>query len=544
MEISEAISLVPPDAETPSTNHAHSDQGFLPSSPNPALASSGLDHAVLDELQKLDLKEEGEDDGEPDEVQKLDSVEKVEEDGAGELQKVDLKAEDGAGELQKVDLKAEDGAGELQKKVDSKAEEGGEGVEEEEKSSGEQEIEIVNGEKNERQSEQSEQSDGGEGWGGNQGWEEDGGGVEEKKAVETQESNRRYQYPVRPEAEDCSYYLKTGSCKFGSNCKFNHPVRRKPNQVPKERVKDKDESAENPSQTECKYYLRSGGCKYGENCRYSHSREKPSVAPVLELNFLGLPIRPDERECPYYMRNGSCKYASNCRFNHPDPTTTGGSDPPSGYGNGGPASLQGASQSTVAPWSAPRPLNEAPVYSTLMIPPPQVVSSQNSEWNGYQAPAYVPERIMPARPPYMMNNSLAEINVYKQYPHQNQVEEFPERPGQPFCSYFLRTGDCKFKSNCKYHHPKTHTAVAPQIALSDKGLPLRPDQSICTHYSRYGLCKFGPACKFDHPLHISSSTTSGPDHQLPFSDLATTNGAGMSGSRNGTDVTSQPQPVQ
>ncbi|KAM2763354.1 hypothetical protein PS2_014972 [Malus domestica] len=544
MEISEAISLVPPDPETPSTNHAHSDQGFLPSSPNPALASSGLDHAVLDELQKLDLKEEGEDDGEPDEVQKLDSVEKVEEDGAGELQKVDLKAEDGAGELQKVDLKAEDGAGELQKKVDSKAEEGGEGVEEEEKSSGEQEIEIVNGEKNERQSEQSEQSDGGEGWGGNQGWEEDGGGVEEKKAVETQESNRRYQYPVRPEAEDCSYYLKTGSCKFGSNCKFNHPVRRKPNQVPKERVKDKDESAENPSQTECKYYLRSGGCKYGENCRYSHSREKPSVAPVLELNFLGLPIRPDERECPYYMRNGSCKYASNCRFNHPDPTTTGGSDPPSGYGNGGPASLQGASQSTVAPWSAPRPLNESPVYSTLIIPPPQVVSSQNSEWNGYQASAYVPERIMPARPPYMMNNSLAEINIYKQYPHQNQVEEFPERPGQPFCSYFLRTGDCKFKSNCKYHHPKTHTAVAPQIALSDKGLPLRPDQSICTHYSRYGLCKFGPACKFDHPLHISSSTTSGPHHQLPFSDLATTNGAGMAGSRNGTDVTSQPQPVQ
>ncbi|XP_068309253.1 zinc finger CCCH domain-containing protein 67-like isoform X1 [Pyrus communis] len=623
MAISEAISLVPPDPETPSTSHAHSDQGFLPSSPDPALAPSGVDHAVLDE--KLDLKEEGEDDGEPDEVQKLDSIEKVEEDEAGELQKVDLKAEDEAGELQKVDLKAEDGAGELQKvefyegvevplnptsvpsparsdlvpeifdwirtldppvlnrirngdpallheiqqfdpaveirnfelsivdeirnfdrafPSDLKAEEGGEGVEEEEKSYGAQEVEIVNGEKNERQSEQSEQSDGGEGWGGNQGWEEDGGGVEEKKAVETQESNRRYQYPVRPEAEDCSYYLKTGSCKFGSNCKFNHPVRRKPNQVPKERVKDKDESAENPSQTECKYYLRSGGCKYGENCRYSHSREKPSVAPVLELNFLGLPIRPGERECPYYMRNGSCKYASNCRFNHPDPTTTGGSNPPSGYGNGGPASLQGASQSTVAPWSAPRPLNEAPVYSTLMIPPPQVVSSQNSEWNGYQAPAYVPERSMPARPPYMMNNSVAETNIYKQYPHQNQVEEFPERPGQPICNYFLRTGDCKFKSNCKYHHPKNHTAVAPPVIFSDKGLPLRPDQNICTHYSRYGICKFGPTCKFDHPLRISSSTTSGPDHRLPFSDSATTNGAGMAGSRNGTDVTSQPQPVQ
>jgi len=38
------------------------------------------------------------------------------------------------------------------------------------------------------------------------------------------------QYPLRPEAEDCSFYLKTGTCKFGFNCKFNHPVRRR-NQV-------------------------------------------------------------------------------------------------------------------------------------------------------------------------------------------------------------------------------------------------------------------------------------------------------------------------
>lgn len=38
------------------------------------------------------------------------------------------------------------------------------------------------------------------------------------------------QYPLRPEAEDCSFYLKTGTCKFGFNCKFNHPVWRR-NQV-------------------------------------------------------------------------------------------------------------------------------------------------------------------------------------------------------------------------------------------------------------------------------------------------------------------------
>lgn len=41
---------------------------------------------------------------------------------------------------------------------------------------------------------------------------------------------RRSLYPVRPDVEDCSHYVRTGACKFGPNCKFNHPFRRK-NQV-------------------------------------------------------------------------------------------------------------------------------------------------------------------------------------------------------------------------------------------------------------------------------------------------------------------------
>ncbi|CAN6718116.1 unnamed protein product [Malus baccata var. baccata] len=324
--------------------------------------------------------------------------------------------------------------------------------EKEEKAEEEEKVRETEKEKENEKERKREKSESSSSGGGGGGGNENGGEVEEEVVGE---SSRRNQYPLRPEAGDCRYDLRTGNCKFGSDRKNNHLRRRKNKQVPKESVKDMDESAENPSQTECKYYLRSGGCKHGENCRYSHSKGK------LELNFLGLPIRPGKRECPYYMQNGSCKYASNCRFNHPDPTATGGSDPPSGYGNGGPAFLQGASQSTVAPWSAPRPLNEDPVYSTLMIPPPQLVSSQNSEWNGYQASTYAPERSMPARPPYMMNNSVAETNVYRQHPHQNQVEEFPERPGQPLCSSFLRKGDCKFKSKCKYHHPKTHRSRPP-----------------------------------------------------------------------------------
>ena len=54
------------------------------------------------------------------------------------------------------------------------------------------------------------------------------GGDEPEKKDEIDVA-KKYQYPVRPEAEDCSFYLKTGTCKFGSNCKFNHPVRKKTN---------------------------------------------------------------------------------------------------------------------------------------------------------------------------------------------------------------------------------------------------------------------------------------------------------------------------
>lgn len=43
-------------------------------------------------------------------------------------------------------------------------------------------------------------------------------------------NGRRINYPMRPDAEDCAYYMKFGTCKFGLNCKFNHPPRRR-NQV-------------------------------------------------------------------------------------------------------------------------------------------------------------------------------------------------------------------------------------------------------------------------------------------------------------------------
>lgn len=323
------------------------------------------------------------------------------------------------------------------------------------------------------------------------------------------EKSRRIRFPVRPEAEDCSFYLRTGMCKFGMNCKFNHPPDRKsqPGKVKRkedslhstaQKVKEKDDSK--TEQVDCKYFDRPGGCKFGKACKFNHSRKSTTAA---ELNFMGLPIRPGERECPYYMRNGSCKFGANCKFNHPDPTSLGGSNNHSGHSNGGSILSPNVPQSALGSWS-PAALSDSPPYVPLMFQPTQGVPSQ-PEWHAYQVPVYSPERSLPLASAYATKRQPLERNVYTHQQQQILGDEFPERPGKPECSYFLKTGNCKFRSACKFHHPKNESAKSTSCALSESGLPLRPGQSVCSHYSRYGICKFGPACKYDHPVNYAHS---------------------------------------
>lgn len=51
---------------------------------------------------------------------------------------------------------------------------------------------------------------------------------------------------------------------------------------------------------------------------------------------------------------------------------------------------------------------------------------------------------------------------------------FPERPGQQECQYYLKTGDCKYGSSCRYHHPPEVIAPKATVILSPMGLPMRP----------------------------------------------------------------------
>ncbi|XP_055831068.1 zinc finger CCCH domain-containing protein 67-like [Solanum dulcamara] len=136
------------------------------------------------------------------------------------------------------------------------------------------------------------------------------------------------------------------------------------------------------------YYLTEGGCKYRKAYKYNHSRIKGAISPVLDFNFLSLPIRLSEKDCPYYMRTSTCKYASNCRFHHSDPTTVTGNNPSFGYNNVGSAPEQSASYSSVSSWSSPRALNETAPFVPVEYLASEGIFPLGPQRNRYRVPLF------------------------------------------------------------------------------------------------------------------------------------------------------------
>ncbi|KAF3943251.1 hypothetical protein CMV_030172 [Castanea mollissima] len=83
---------------------------------------------------------------------------------------------------------------------------------------------------------------------------------------------------------------------------------------------------------------------------------------------------------------------------------------------------------------------------------------------------------------------------------------YPQRPGQIECDFYMKTGECKFGENCKFHHPIDRSAPSllkqaqqQAVKLTLAGLPRREGAVLCPYYLKTGTCKFGATCKFDHP---------------------------------------------
>ncbi|KAF1878336.1 hypothetical protein Lal_00047003 [Lupinus albus] len=335
-------------------------------------------------------------------------------------------------------------------------------------------------------------------------------------------------YPERPGEPDCSYYIRTGLCRFGATCRFNHPPNRK------------------------LYYLKTGTCKFGATCKFHHPREQAGSAGRVALNTLGYPLRPNEPECTYYLRTGQCKFGNTCKFHHPQPsnvilslrgspvypTVQSPTTPGQQSYAGGIANWPRASYIASPRWQGPSS------YTPLVLPQGVVSVPGWSAYSGQMrsiSASVSPQQIIENGQTYGTSRQDEVANAgpqgeYSQFRSGSvpvgfyalQRENiFPERPGQPECQFYMKTGDCKFGAVCRFHHPRERLVPVPDCVLSPIGLPLRPGEPLCVFYSRYGICKFGPSCKFDHPMGIFT-------YNLSASPSAEAPGRSPLGSSSGT----------
>ncbi|KAK9288667.1 hypothetical protein L1049_017128 [Liquidambar formosana] len=342
-------------------------------------------------------------------------------------------------------------------------------------------------------------------------------------------------YPERPDESDCNYYLRTGFCGYGARCRFNHPRDR--SAVGGALRHGGGEFPERVGQPVCQYYMRTGTCKYGASCKYHHPKHGGGspVSPV-SVNCYGYPLRLGEKECSYYMKTGNCKFGMTCKFHHPQPA---GISQPS---------------ASPAPGAVPMP---SPVPATALYPTMQSQSVPSSQqygvvagnWQLVRHPHMVPgSYIQGPYGPVLLSSGMVPFAGWSPYPaptspaaspstqptvgsaslygithlspsapaytgafppipssvgpsSSSQREHiFPERPGQTECHYYMKTGDCKFGSSCRYHHPPELITPKTNFSLSPMNLPLRPGAPPCSYYAQHGVCKFGPTCKYDHPM--------------------------------------------
>lgn len=67
-----------------------------------------------------------------------------------------------------------------------------------------------------------------------------------------------------------------------------------------------------PGKQHCDFYVKTGHCKYGVDCVFDHPPEY--VVPLTEQ---GLPFRPGQPVCTFYQKTQQCKYGPSCKFHHP-----------------------------------------------------------------------------------------------------------------------------------------------------------------------------------------------------------------------------------
>nr|TKR74498.1 enhancer of AG-4 1 family protein [Populus alba] len=340
-------------------------------------------------------------------------------------------------------------------------------------------------------------------------------------------------YPQRPGEKDCAHYMLTRTCKFGDTCKFDHPVWVPEGGIPDWKevplIATSETFPERPGEPDCPYFLKTQRCKYGLNCKFNHPKEKLSLGDSENSSVSALPERPSEPPCAFYMKTGKCKFGASCKFHHPKDIQI----PLSGLGNDNGVQTDSVVKnegitgdvnvinSPVTPAlhhnSKGLPIRLGEVDCPFYLKTGSCKYGATCRYNHPERTAINPPAAAIGHP--IVAPSLANLNFGVFNPAASIYQTidsrlsmlgvgptfYPQRPGQTECDFYMKTGECKFGERCKFHHPIDRSAPTEKqiqqqtVKLTLAGLPRREGAVHCPYYMKTGACKYGATCKFDHP---------------------------------------------
>uniref|UniRef100_K3XHL7 C3H1-type domain-containing protein n=1 Tax=Setaria italica TaxID=4555 RepID=K3XHL7_SETIT len=209
-------------------------------------------------------------------------------------------------------------------------------------------------------------------------------------------------YPQRPREKDCAFYMRTRTCKYGEACKFDHPQWVPEGGVPnwKEVPNVEDYYPERPGEPDCPYLVKSNTCRFKSRCKFNHPKEKVNALEAgtdnehsLIADSAILPVRPSEPVCSFYAKTGKCKFGANCKFNHPMPSV----------------------------------IAKETIYTATTDAAAHIGAADD---------------LVPAK----MHAPTAPSEAHN-------PKGLPIRPGEVDCSFYMKTGSCKYGSICRFNHP-------------------------------------------------------------------------------------------
>jgi len=354
-------------------------------------------------------------------------------------------------------------------------------------------------------------------------------------------------YPLNPGTQDCMFYMKTGQCKFGATCRYNHPeMSAEATAAAPDAAAETDElamelmstdpdgnSTGNPSVPDCNFYMKTGSCKFGANCRFKHSE---GIAQQ-SLNSAGYPLNPDQPDCGFFTKTGTCKFGATCKWNHPEGLATA----MAGDSQGQQAVLQATKAAADAEVnSAGYPLHPEQADCTFYMKTGQCKFGATCRYNHPEGMASVSATDSGAAGGDAAEATFATIADAFAADHGAEAagcnsQGYPLNPGAPDCTFYMKTGSCKFGGTCRFNHPEfgadgavSSGASANGQAVNSAGYPLNPEQQDCSFYMKMGSCKFGATCRFNHPEGIAPAGATAPAGAMAL-------GKGSAGGKGGGD---------